>query len=118
MLEWNEFLWDSCERFHHFWPVSMGSLLRKGTLHLEAVEHTDLHKALNQHLNGIGKYVKGKWVTMWARKGNPTAVVTGQFFLNERSNALYHFYADYQNGRYLDNFISEVKKTMKLGKLL
>lgn len=53
---------------------------------------------------------------MWARKGNPTDVVTGQFFLNERSNALYHFYADYQNGRYLPNFKSEISNTMELGK--
>lgn len=116
MLEWNEFLWDSCERFHHFWPVSMGSLLRKGTLHLDAVEHTDLHKALNQHLSGIGKYVEGKWVTMWARKGNPTKAVTRNFSPDERLKALTDFYTNYQNKKYLPNFKSEISNTMELGK--
>jgi len=57
---WGFDVWvhNTCAGIHHFWPVSMGSLLRKGTLRLNAVKHTDLHKALNQHLEGIGKFVE------------------------------------------------------------
>ena len=75
---WGFDVWvhNTCAGIHHFWPVSMGSLLRKGTLRLNAVKHTDLHKALNQHLNGIGKFVEGEWVTMWARKGNRSGQVS------------------------------------------
>jgi len=40
------------------------------------VGHTKLHTELNQHLNGIGKYVKGEWVAMWARKGNQRGQVS------------------------------------------
>ena len=88
---WGFDVWvhNSCAGIHHFWPVSMGSLLRKGTLRLNAVKHTKLHLALNQHLDGIGKYVEGKWVTMWARKGNSKDVVTTQFSQKSKGSGLF-----------------------------
>ena len=67
----------------------MGSLLRKRTRYLNMVKHTDLHKELNQHLDGIGKYVKGEWVTMWARKGNSKDVVTTQFSQKSKGSGLF-----------------------------
>ena len=54
----------------------MGSLLRKGTQLLDKVKHTKLHTELNQHLEGIGKFVEGEWVTMWARKRNQKSQVS------------------------------------------
>lgn len=71
-----------------------------------------LHLALNQHLNGIGKYVKGKWVTMWARKGNPTNAVTINFSQSARLKTLDQFYKHYADGKYYQYFIAERKATL------
>ncbi|MEY4946264.1 MAG: hypothetical protein RIR22_965 [Planctomycetota bacterium] len=82
---------------------------------MDAVEHTKLHTALNQHLDGIGKYVKGEWVTMWARKGNSKDVVTTQFSQSARLKVLDQFYKHYAEGKYYQYFIAERKATLASG---
>lgn len=74
-----------------------------------------LHKALNQHLNGIGKFVEGEWVTMWARKGNPTKAVVEAFNPAERLNKLDRFYKYYAQGIFHQNFKDEVITTLARG---
>ena len=85
---------------HHFVPRFMGNEMRNGTKWLSEAEHSALHTALNNFLKPLGMAPKRGW---------GGAKIIKAFTKKQRVQALYDFYKDYQGGKYLQDFINELR---------
>jgi len=85
---------------HHFVPRFMGNEMRNGTKWLSEAEHSALHTALNNFLKPLGMAPKRGW---------GGAKIIKAFTKKQRVQALYDFYKNYQGGKYLQDFINELR---------
>ncbi|HMP58615.1 MAG TPA: polymorphic toxin-type HINT domain-containing protein [Gemmatales bacterium] len=104
-----------CKGVHHYWPKSMGSLVKSGSatgakilgkVPLSKAAHARLHRALNAHLKPLG---------MLATRGRDTRVIVRAFTPHERLRALVQFYKNFDGGKHLPRFRDEVRLTWKAG---
>jgi hypothetical protein len=84
---------------HHFVPRFTGNEMRNGTKWLSEAEHSALHTALNNFLKPLGMAPKRGW---------GGAKIIKAFTKEQRVQALYDFYKDYQGGKYFQDFINEL----------
>jgi hypothetical protein len=86
----------------------MGNEMRNGTKWLSEAEHPALHTAPNNFLKPLGMAPKRGW----GRKD----IIKG-FTREQRVQTLYDFYKDYQGGKYLQDFINELRYISEHGLL-
>ena len=110
---------NTCAGDHHFVPRSLGSKTpyRHSSLtHLNQADHTRVHQSLNNFLRTKTKTLpNGKVVDMLPRRGNAGAVVRNNFTKQERLKALVDFYKGFDNGKYYQNFLAELKVATQKG---
>jgi hypothetical protein len=108
-----------CPGDHHMVPRSLGSKTpyRHSSLtNLTAAQHTKLHKKLTQHLKTYTKTLaNGKKVDMLPRRGNSGRDVRQNFSKQERLHALSDFYKKYEKGKYMPNFLNELRTATQNG---
>jgi RHS repeat-associated protein len=103
---WGFSVWSHnlmCAGWNHFVPRFMGNQMPYGTQFLNAIQHTRLHLAMN------------RWIAQYEmiyRRSNIT-----NFSLESRMQALYWFYLNYQNGRFLPFFLTELQEALDGGLL-
>ncbi|PHQ33165.1 polymorphic toxin-type HINT domain-containing protein [Rhodopirellula bahusiensis] len=109
---------NTCAGDHHMVPKSLGSSTpyRHSSLTpLTEAEHTALHAALNTHLRSVTKTIGGKVVDMMPRAYNSGAVVQRNFTRTERLKELAKFYRVYDGGKYMGDFLSELRIAIQNG---
>lgn len=110
---WNFAVWahNTCAGYHHFVPRFMGSTIGYGnkilTTHFNAASHTAIHDAMYTFLSARG-------MNWW--KGQTWNVAN--FGRTERLKALVDFYKSYNGGVHLNDFIIELRATVRAGRLL
>ncbi len=109
---------NTCAGDHHMVPRSLGSTTpyRHSSLTpLSATEHTALHAALTTHLRGVKKTIGGKTVDMMPRAFNSGSVVRLNFTRTERLRELAKFYKTYDGGKYMGDFLTELRIAIQNG---
>ena len=88
--------------------VKSGTALARAILTpLLKIDHRDLHRAMNAFLKPLG---------MAPSKGNSGRDIIKKFSNTIRWKALVQFYKQYEGGKHLKAFISELRTTFKEGK--
>jgi RHS repeat-associated protein len=107
---------------HHFFTRALGSRVPYGSKilknnFLNSIQHTRVHKKMNEHLLKKTKVVGGVTVDMMPRKGNAGTKVRRNFSLQEREDALDGFYSGYQGGKYKMKYLIEKVRSKRAGLL-
>jgi RHS repeat-associated protein len=110
--DWGFSVWahNTCAGYHHYVPRFMGSDVGYGNkilTWLSGKSHTAMHDAMYSFLSDKGMY----W---W--KGQTWMVAN--FGRTDRLKALVEFYKSYNGGAHLNDFIVELRATVRAGKLL
>ena len=111
--EWGFSVWahNACQPLHHYVPVFMGSLVRRGSSMLTPflrIGHTAIHRALNRFLKPLG---------MAPSSANPGWLIRLNFPRPaQRLAPLVEFYQQYQGGAHLQAFVTELLQTIRAGK--
>jgi hypothetical protein len=100
---------NTCAGYHHFAPRAWGSNVPYGPnylKHLNATEHTDIHRAFSDFLKiKHGHYFNAKSGSWWQSN-------VSKF---ERIRTLIEFHRSYRGGHYYADFVNEVRAAMKAG---
>jgi|GEM_PF-2311024 len=110
---------NTCAGYHHFVLRSLGSKTpyrHRSLTYLNEVEHTRLHRELNDFLRKQTKTLaNGKKVDMLPRRGNSGKNIIRRFSSEERITAMSNFYKTYDGGKYHQHFLNELKVATQHG---